>query len=191
MNVLMNKLKTAYGFSEYEISLIRYTLTALLYDFSKLAVFGIYYYCTGKFISFLFAMFPLILLRTKTGGIHFKKYWICFLFTFAYLELSINILPGIIYIHPLGICLILLLCAVFNYLLGPNSLNRKTPKSSEYIKKARTQTILLIMIIEILLCVFPENKYLVVSFWTVILHTVQLAVTKLLKEVRLNEKVVE
>lgn len=190
MNALMNKIRTAYDFSEYEVSLISYTLTALLYDFSKLTIFGIYYYCSGKFVSFLFSIFPLILLRTKNGGIHFKKYLTCFLFTFAYLELSINILPEFFTIGSFGLCFTLFLCAVFNYLLGPNSLNRKTPKSFEYIKKARIQTILLIMIIEFLLCVFPGNKFLIVSFWTVVLHTVQLAVTKILKEVKSYEKVV-
>lgn len=182
-------MQTAYGFSEYEIRFIRYFLTALFYDCSKLAFFGIYYYCTKEFISFLFVLFPLILLRMKNGGIHFKKYWSCFLFTFAYFELSIRLLPMFFHL-PLGaIYCILPLYALLDWLIGPNSLTRKKAMNVIYIKKAKIQTFLLIMLLEILFLIFPANRYLIVSFWTVTLHTIQLGVTKIIKEVFFNEEV--
>lgn len=182
MNQLMDKLKKVYGYSDYEVKLIQYALTALFYDFSKLIIFGIYYYYTNRFVSYLFALFPLILLRTQNGGIHFKKYWTCFMFTFGYLELCIGIFPSLIPVSQLAMYLILLLCAVVNWFVGPNSLTRKTAINATYMKKAKRCTFLIIMGLEMLLVVYPTNDYLVVSFWTVVLHTGQLGVAKILKE---------
>lgn len=71
MNLLLRKAKTAYGFTDYELSLIRYTLTAIFYDISKLILFGFYYGFRGMFPEFLFAVIPLILLRTRIAP-HFS-----------------------------------------------------------------------------------------------------------------------
>lgn len=185
MNYLMNKLKNVYGYSDYEISLIRYALTALFYDFSKLIVFGIFYYYTDRFIPYLFALLPLVLLRTQNGGIHFKKYWTCFLFTFGYLELCIDILPWLIPVSQFAMHVILLLCAVVNWLVGPNSLTRQLNMTPSFIKRAKYITLLDIMGLELLLVLYPINEYWAVCFWTVVLHTVQLGTTKILKEARI------
>ena len=181
MNYLMNKLKNVYGYSDYEISLIRYALTALFYDFSKLIVFGIFYYYTDRFIPYLFALLPLVLLRNQNGGIHFKKYWTCFLFTFGYLELCIGILPWFIPVSQFAMHVILLLCAVVNWLIGPNPLTRNTDIDAAFIKKSKLCTLLVIIGFETLLVFYPANEYLVVSFWTVISHTFQIVIAKLLK----------
>ena len=58
MDSFMGKIQSAYGFSDYEIRLIRYSMTALFYDCSKLVIFGIFYYLTGDFKAFLFELFP-------------------------------------------------------------------------------------------------------------------------------------
>ena len=187
MDYLMNQLKNAYGYSDYEISLIRYALAALFYDFSKLIIFGIYYLHTGRFIPYLFALLPLILLRTRNGGIHFKKYWTCFLFTFAYLELCISILPTLIQVPQIAMHVVLLLCAAINWHVGPNSLTRQKDMDAAFIKKAKRCTLLVIMGLEVLL-VYSVNEWLIVSFWTVVLHTGQLGVTKVFKEAMCNEK---
>ncbi len=185
MNYLMNKLKNIYDYSDYEISLIQYALTASFYDLSKLIIFGIYYFYTDRLIPYFFALLPLILLRTQNGGIHFKKYWTCFLFTFGYLELCISILPALIPLPQSTMHGILLLCAVMNWFIGPNSLTRKKDMDAAFVKKAKRCTLLVIMGLEVLLAVYSVNAYLGVSFWTAVLHTGQLGVTKVLKEVRL------
>lgn len=188
MEFLMNKVQTEFGFSDYQIKLIRYSITALFYDISKMIIFAVYFYCTGKLLHLFFALCPLILLRTKTGGIHFKKYWTCFFFTFIYLQAAINILPAFISVHPLAIYIILLICAVADYLIGPNSLTRKTPANENFVKKAKLEAFQLILIIAILFFIFSADEYLIVSFWTVVLHTIQLTITKILKEVNVHEK---
>ena len=184
----MNKVQAAYGYSDYQIKLIRFSLTGILYDVSKTLIFMAYFYATGKPLEFLFAIVPLILLRTRTGGLHFRKYWSCFLISFAYLYAVINILPVMITVHPLAIYLILLLCAVLDYLIGPISLKDRPAAAEEIIKKAKIQNFQVVFIVAILFFIFSNNPYLIVSFWTVVLHTFQLAITKLLREVKYHEK---
>lgn len=188
MEYLMKKIQTEYTFSDYQIKLIRYCITALFYDISKLIIFCIYFYMTGKFQHFLFALVPMLLLRTKTGGIHFSRYWSCLLFTFAYLYTAVNILPNLITIHPLGIYIVLLLCAILDYAIGPNSLTRTLKNGEDFLKRAKLQAFQLILILALLFFIFSSNEYLLVSFWTVVLHTVQLAITKIIKEVKNHEK---
>lgn len=196
MEYLMNKVQAEYGFSDYQIKLIRFSFTGILYDVSKTLIFLIYFYMTGKFWEFIFAAVPLILLRTRTGGIHFHKYWTCFLFSFAYLCAAIYFLPSLITIHPLVIYPILLLCAVLDYLIGAVNIKENRANEEESIldrkksimKRAKIQSFQVVCLVAVLFFIFPDSTYLIVSFWTVVLHTLQLSITKLLKEVKCYEK---
>lgn len=188
MTYLMDKIQTEYGYSDYQIRLIRFTFTAVLYDISKVFLFAIYFYLTGKLMEFLFAVVPLILLRTKTGGMHMQKYWSCLVFSFAYIYTCINILPHIITVPCLFVFLILLMCAVIDYCIGPTSLKKKPSECKDFIQKAKMQTFQVIFFVAVLFFIFPKNQYLFISFWTVVLHTLQLSITKILREVRYDEK---
>lgn len=184
----MNKVQAEYGYTDYQIKLIQFTLTAIFYDLSKFIMFSIYFYATGKFFEFLFAAVPMLLLRTKTGGLHLKKYWSCLLVSFIYFFSVINVLPLIISVHPLAVYPVLLVCAVADYMIGPTSLKDRAATEKSIIKKAKIQSFQVVFIVAVLIFIFPETHYLIVSFWTVVLHTIQLSITKLLKEVKRDEK---
>ena len=123
--------------------------------------------------------------------------WNLILFSFAYLYLCINVLPVILTIHPLVIYPVLLLCAVTDFLIGPASLKEKPSVQDAYYKdlqktttkKARIQSFQVVFLIAVLIFIFPDQPCLIVSFWTVVLHTIQLSVIKLMKEVKCREKV--
>ena len=184
----MNKVQAEYGYSDYQIKLIKFSLTAIFYDLSKTLIFMVYFYATGKFIEFLFAAIPMVLLRTKTGGIHFHKYWSCFLVSFIYFYSVINVLPLIIRVHPLAIYPVLLVCAIIDYMIGPTTLKEKPAMDMGIVKKLKIQSFQVVFIVSVLLFIFQDSRYLIVSFWTVVLHTIQLSITKLLKEVKHREK---
>ncbi|MCM1262399.1 MAG: accessory gene regulator B family protein [Butyrivibrio sp.] len=188
MDAILNKVQKEYGYSDYEIKLIKFSITGIFYDLSKTLIFLIYFSAVGKFMEFIFAAVPLILLRTKTGGIHLKKYWSCFMFSLIYFFAVIYALPTLITVHPLVVYLILLICAVMDYMLGPNTLSKRPAPAEDFIKKAKIQSFQVIFIVAILFFIFPDVPYLIVSFWTVVLHTVQLSIAKLLKEVKHHEE---
>lgn len=196
MQYVLDKIQKEYGFSDYQMKLLRFSFTGILYDVSKTLIFGIYFCVIGKLPEFLFALVPLVLLRIRSGGIHFKKYWTCFLFSFLYLCLVIHVLPGLVSVHPLAVYPVLLVCAVADYLVGPNTLKEKVviqdavlkDEQSGLIRKAKIECFQVVLIVAILCFLFPGNRYLIVSFWTVVLHAVQLVITKIMREVRYHEE---
>lgn len=196
MEYILNKVQAEYGFSDYQIKLLRFSFTGILYDVSKTLVFFIYFLATGRLIEFMFAVIPLILLRTRGGGIHFRKYWTCFLASFIYLYTVICLLPTAVSVHPLMVYLILLACAVLDYMIGSASLKERPVIRDEFMlkqketlaKKAKVQSFQVVFIVAVLFYIFPDSRYLIVSFWTVVLHTLQLSITKVLKEVKCYEK---
>lgn len=196
MQYILDKIQKEYEFSDYQIKLLRFSFTGILYDLSKTLIFMIYFCIIGKFPEFLFALVPLVLLRTRSGGIHFKKYWTCFFFSFLYFCLVIHVLPGLVSVHPLAVYPVLLVCAVSDYLVGPNTLKEKVAvqdavlkdEQNRWIKKAKIECFQVVLIVAVLCFLFPGNRYINVSFWTVVVHAVQLVITKIMREVKYHEK---
>ena len=196
MQYILNRLQQEYGFSYYQVKLLRFSFTGILYDVSKTLIFIVYFTYIGKFPELIFALIPLILLRTRSGGIHFRKYWTCFFFSFLYLCLVIHVLPVVIPLHPLAVYPVLAVCAVADYLLGPNSLKEKVVVQDAALKddlknrlrKAKIECFQVVLIVAVLMFLFPGNRYLIVSFWTVVVHAVQLIITKIMREVRYHEE---
>lgn len=196
MQYILDKIQKEYGFSDYQIKLLRFYFTGILYDLSKTLILGIYFYIIGKFPEFLFALVPLVLLRIRSGGIHFKRYSTCFLFSFLYFCLVIHVLPGLVSVHPLAVYPVLLVCAVTDYLVGPNKLQEKIvvrdavlkDEQNSLMKKAKIECFQVVLIVAILCFLFPGNRYLIVSFWTVVVHAVQLVITKIMREVKYHEE---
>lgn len=197
MQYILNRLQQEYGFSDYQVKLLRFSFTGILYDVSKTLIFIVYFTYIGKFPELIFALIPLILLRTRSGGIHFRKYWTCFFFSFLYLCLVIHVLPVVIPLHPLAVYPVLAVCAVADYLLGPNSLKEKVVVQDAALKddlknrlrKAKIECFQIVLIVAVLMFLFPGNRYLIVSFWIVVVHAVQLIITKIMREVRYHEEV--
>lgn len=188
MNFLMDKIEANYDFSEYELKVIRYVITALIYDLSKLILLGGFFYYFGKLPDFLFALIPFFLLRTRNGGIHTNSYWTCLLMTFLVFIPTVMLLPMYAPLCSLARLILMIPCAIAEYALGPLLSHRKVMLDEKGIQKNRIASFQVVLIISILLFLFPECKYLLASFWMVVLHTIQLIMTKIYKEVKKDEK---
>lgn len=188
MEYLLTKAQAEFGYTDYQVKLIRYTLTSIMYDVSKTLIFLVYFIWRGKLLEFCFALIPMILLRKKTGGLHMRTYWSCFFFSFLYLEAAITILPALIPMHELLVYPILIICAVINYKIGVITLKKKPMPNEERTKKLKIQSFQVICLVGVLFFIFQGQHYVIASFWVVVLHTIQLAITKLIKEVKTHEK---
>lgn len=188
MDHLMAKVQTEFEYTDYQIKLIRYALTSILYDVSKALIFLVYFAWTGRLFEYLCALVPMILLRTKTGGLHMRTYWSCFFFSFLYLETAITILPALIPIHELLVYPILITCAIITYKIGPVTLQKKPMPDEILTKKLKIQSFQVVGLVGIMYFLFRGHSYLEASFWVVVLHTIQLTITKLIKEVKTYEK---
>lgn len=188
MDALMNKIRNTYDFSEYELKVIRYVITALLYDLSKLILLAVMFYYMNRIIYFICALIPFCLLRGKNGGIHTKNYWTCLLLTIAVFIPTVVVLPSIAPLTPMLRIGLMIPCAITEYLLGPLLSHREVKLDQKGMQRNRLASFQVVLIVAILLFLFPECPYLFASFWMVILHTVQLAITKIYKEVKSYEQ---
>ena len=188
MDYLMTKVQNEFEYTDYQMKLIRYALTSILYDVSKALIFLVYFAWTGRVLEYFCALVPMVLLRNKTGGLHMRTYWSCFFFTFVYLEAAITLLPALITIHELLVYPILAICAVINYKIGNITLKRKPMPGEELAKKLKVQSFQVVGLVGVIYFIFQGASVLNVSFWVVVLHTIQLTITKIIKEVKTHEE---
>ncbi len=189
MNLLINRIAQLHDFTDYELKLIRFYFTGILYDISKTLIIGIFFYWIGKFPEFLFTLVPLLLLRKTTGGYHLKTYWTCFLASLIYFILAVLVLPACVPLPMTWMQLTLLVCVWIMYYIGPISSNREIRMEQTQLHKVHIQSFQIVFVLSILLFLFPDTKYLTASFWTVVLHSIQLIITKLKKRGEKNAKI--
>lgn len=172
-------LKEQYQFSDYQIAQLKFTVKSLASEFSKLLVMGLAFrHELGRFV---FAVAIMMLLRTSTGGLHCKKYITCFLVSFAYMFLSLMVLPQIA-VNKVFQLILLFICMLCNYYIGPVTSKVHRPLNLNCIKRVRLQAFLIVFFYLTLTYIVPENSYITAGFWVIILHTLQLVAAKIIKK---------
>lgn len=172
-------LKEQYQFSDFQIAQLQYTWKTFSSEFSKLLIMGlIFRHILGRYV---FAVAIMMLLRTATGGLHCKKYISCFFVSFTYMFLSLVILPSIP-VNKVFQLILLFICMLCNYYIGPVTSAVHRPLSEGCTKKVKIQAFLIIFFYLTLTYILPENPYFTCGFWVIILNTLQLTAAKLLKK---------
>lgn len=186
MNGLLNKLQEMYGYTNYEIAVIKYAVTAILSELSKLIILSIFYLYIGKLNLFIISFILLIFLRINCGGYHCKHYISCLLLTFAVSYASIILLPAFFRPNYSIILAALAICLFTNYYIGPVASPFRPAPDSLLIKHCRNNGFIPIFIFLIIVSIFNTNSmiqpYLIIGFWTIILHTIQLIIAKILRK---------
>ncbi|MDO4302409.1 MAG: accessory gene regulator B family protein [Bacillota bacterium] len=171
-------LKTGYGFSEFQIKQLNYVWKTFSSEFSKLLIMGIIFH--QKLGVYLFAVIIMMLLRSATGGLHCRKFLFCFIVSLSYMILALSILPRIPVEKPIQMML-LFLCILANYYIGPVTSEVHRPLSGETQSKVRLQAFIVIFFYLIITYIVPESLYITTGFWVIILHTAQLIAARLKK----------
>lgn len=183
MKSILNEIKNTYGYSDYEIALIKYVIISIASEFSKLLLLGFYYIYIGKLGLYIFSFTLLLLLRVNSGGYHCKHYLSCLALTFAISFLSIVLLPIISIPNYSIIIAVLLVCMVTNYIIGPVASPFRPTPDMYLLKSCNNNSFAVTLFFIIIVSIFNTNKfmqpYLIVGFWTTVLHTVQLIIAKL------------
>lgn len=172
-------LKKQYGFSDYQVAQLGFLGKTLASESSKLLLMGIIF--RKELGMYLFAVTIMMLLRTSTGGLHCKKYISCFLVSFTYMFLSLMVLPNIP-INKVFQLILLFLCMFCNYYIGPVTSTVHAALKESLVKRVRIQAFLVIFFYLTLTYIVPENPYMVVGMWVIILHTLQLVTARIIKK---------
>lgn len=180
MTQFTNYLKTEFHYTNYQIGQLRYLYEVILSEVSKLVIMGIFFACLNQFRCYCFAVIVLLSLRTSMGGLHFKKYSSCFLFTLGFFFTAIVLLP-FWQISRMPQLLLLLCCIGVNHYIGPVvSSQRRTPTQA-LVNKSRQNSFIVVFIYMVITFIFPSSRYITVGFWVIILQTLQLVVACLQK----------
>lgn len=183
MKERIQAIQLEYGFTDFQMGQLRYTLECIFYEVSKFLLMGIYFAFIHKFTLYVFAICILVLLRSRTGGLHFKHYTSCFLFTFLFMICGVNLLP-LIPISKLWMLVSLFLCLITNYYCAPVVSSYRPTPNGVRIKKSKIQACTIITIYTLIIYVCPSNLYCTVGFWITMLQSAQLIVAKVINTKR-------
>lgn len=172
-------LKNTYGFSNYQIAQLGYLGKTILAEISKLLIMGFIF--RNELDVYFIAIITLLLLRTSTGGLHCKTFLTCLLSSFLYMFTCIKILP-VLLLPPLIQVFLLLICMIINYKFGPITSDIHMPLTEENKQKGRIRALVIISSFLIFSCIMPENKYIPVCFWIIIVHSLQFIYAKIRKK---------
>lgn len=165
---------------EYEKELKKYYLTCLLMEGSKTLLFLLIFGYLHLMKEFLMALFTLMVLRNHGGGIHCRHYISCFAVSFIVLYAGITI-PLHVRL-PLWILLLLLLISTYTgYRLVPIVSESRPEPTPAQTARCRKITVAVILIYSLMVCIRPENSYILIGVWTIYIHILQLCIAKLTK----------
>lgn len=181
MEMILDKLQSTYSLSERDRVYLKFSLTALLYDISKIVIFLVFFSFMGKTAVFLFDMLLLVLLRSNQGGLHLKHYTTCLLFSFGTLLAAIYLMPSLLVLPKPVMLSALLLCIMADYYIGPIRSEQCRMEDTSFFKRLQFNAFLVVFIYLIALYLFPVNYLLITGFWVIIFHSLQLAMAKSLK----------
>lgn len=166
---------------EYKKKLLKYFFQCILFEGSKILLFACIFFWLDLFVEFLVTLVMTILLRTNGGGLHFKRYISCLLFSF--LVFITCIFLGLYVQFSNMVAVIILIISIFVcYRTVPIVSANRPPASEKLIRKSKRNTTLVLFIYLILLCIFPVNRHLNIGTWNIIIHMSQLIMAIFLRK---------
>ena len=156
-------------------------LKCFLYDFSKLAMFLIFFGLVHKLDYFVFAYAVMLPLRKISGGLHFKHYTSCLIFSFCFFLAAIMLLAPI-KLPFIIVMIAFMVCAVVIYVIGPIQAPTRPALAETEIAKRRKNAMFAIVYAAVLTGLFFESRLGMVGFWVIMLHTLQLVIAFIKKK---------
>lgn len=172
-------LRKTYDLSSYQVAQIFFLFKTISTEISKMIIMAILFH--DKIGLYLFALFIMVLIRSAMGGLHFYTYTRCLIGSAVYLWLSVYLLPYFTITKYLQMIALLLCILICNY-IGPVTSKYRPKECEKHFKQCKKFVTLFIFAYSLILYIVPENTYLNVGFWVIILHSLQLIVAKIRKK---------
>lgn len=182
----MMKTRNKKELTKHTKELNEYYLKCFLSEFSKLCIFLIIFIFLGLTKEYFLALLYLMILRNNGGGLHCKHYTSCLVVSFAFLYISIFLAQHIIPAKPIA-CINIFFCMLLGYFLVPVTSSNRPPATHKQIIACKRNTVFIIFVFFITICICPYNTYILIGYWTIILHILQLIIAHIKKEVTINE----
>ncbi len=158
-----------------------FRVKCFLYDFSKLALFLIFFGYLHKLDYFLFAYAIMLPLRLASGGLHFRQYLSCLSFSFAFFATVVLLLAPVT-IPFVWVLTLFAVCAVVIYAIGPIQAPTRPALTDAQITKRKNNALVAMLYATILVIVSYRTHLGSVGYWTIVLQTLQLVIAFLKKK---------
>lgn len=178
MNTIKQHLKST--FTSYELELIRYLLLCIIYDVSKFLILLIFFsiFHLGKY--FCMEILFLTSLRNFFGGLHFKHYTSCFIFSFLFSSVGV-LLSHLIVLNDIYQIILLTVIILISSAIKPITSATRPPLSAKQEKINHCCGMIVLFVYLILFLTIQNFPYRNICIWTIILQTIQLIVANLMK----------
>jgi len=179
METFKKRLKENYHLTNYQVAQIFFLFKTLGSELSKMILMGILFH--SKFSLYLFALFIMVFLRSSMGGLHFYTYVSCLAASVFFLWLPLYPLSYITVGLPLRL-LTLFVCILICNIIGPIISKYRPDVCKELFPRCKKFVTIFIIFYAALMYIIPENQYLTVGYWVIILNSLQLIVAKIRKK---------
>lgn len=158
---------------EFKKALQIFYIKAFASEFSKIIIFFILFKTLKLEKEFFTALFFLFLFRTNSGGIHCNHYLSCLILSLFIL--IFDILLGVKFFIP-KFCMIFIciMSGTICFILSPIQARTRPPATKTLIKKAKSRTLLIIILFILLLIFNDVSTFTNIGFWMLVVHTFQL-----------------
>lgn len=158
-----------------------FRLKCILYDISKLILFTAFFAVMHKLSGFIFAFLIFYPIRQISGGLHFKHYFSCLVFSFVYMLLVVAVLSPLT-LELAVVVPILAVCATVIYAIGPIRPPSRPALSKQEFAEHRKKAFSIVCYEAVLVVLFFDSELASVGYWTIILHTLQLVIAFIVKK---------
>lgn len=177
MKYLEQQLRKKNKYTNYQVKQIIYLVKAISSELSKIIIMAVLF--KNHIPAYFAALTILFFLRSFSGGLHFNTYAGCLIATITYFFLAIMVLPS--FTVPFAIKFsMLIVCMIMFSRLTPVTSKYRPPLSQPKIIICQNITTTFTFLFTIILYIIPDNPYVTVGFWIIILHLLQLLTSKLL-----------
>lgn len=164
-----------------EQKLLIFRIKCFLYDISKLILFLAFFAIIHQLSSFIFAFLIFYPIRQISGGLHFKHYFSCLVFSFVYMILVVAALSPLT-LELAVVVPILAVCATVIYAIGPIRPPSRPALSKQEFAEQRRKAFSIVCYEAVLIVLFFDSALASAGYWTIILHTLQLVMAFIIKK---------
>lgn len=176
-----------YGFTDHEIERLRYGLSVIASEGSKLILMTILFVVLGKFELYAIAVVTLLPIRIFSGGLHFNHYISCLLFTTSFFVLCV-FLSTHLYLSQQCQSIINGICLFITFFTGPVTSKKRPPLSHRQYNMYRLISSGLLFIYVVCFIVADTFPHRNLCFHVITLQTIQLVCARLARKGEKYEK---
>lgn len=158
-----------------------FRVKCILYDVSKLILFVAFFAVIHKLSSFIFAFLIFYPIRQISGGLHYKHYFSCLVFSFVYMVLVVTVLAPLT-LNLAAVVPILAVCAAVVYAIGSIRPPSRPALNQQEFAEQRRKALNIVCYESVLIVLFFDSRLASAGYWTIILHTLQLVMAFIIKK---------